>query len=66
MAKISTLAVGSQAAAALRGEIEPKFCPMSKTLGQIRCSMQKKRTNHKDRFSFLHMGYEKDIFCVLH
>ena len=33
MAKIPTLAVGSRAAAALRGETEPKFCPMGKTLG---------------------------------
>ena len=31
-AKIPTLAVGSRAAAALRGETEPKFCPMGKTL----------------------------------
>ena len=33
MAKIPTLAVGSRAAAALRGETEPKFCPMGKTPG---------------------------------
>ena len=47
MAKIPTLAVGSRAAAALRGETEPKFCPMGKTLGSHPVRGEKQKGHHK-------------------